>query len=650
MKNILANKRKIKLLLFFVAFVILSYKICTIGGQKISGEFSGNVIGELWNEDEVVVDVLSDDNLKNFSALSYSIATYGKKLSSGELNVKIIDSKTQKMIAKGSTNLKGTEDTKAPKCELKFYDKIDGPFQIIIKVNNLREDEKISFWIANEEDCQVRVNGSCQEGTLFGTIFFDKYGRMKNFLFIISCLMFILFGMYFSFVKNTHKLELFFVIYSIVFGLIYSTIIPIALVPDEPSHAKSMSKLLGADEIYNQYMETVGDLGMGKVMNDVDEQIDYTQYKKSLGRKFDKESIDFSPVVSYKHIKYLPSTMGVVIGYFFDLPIIITFQIAEMFSLLFFVIMGVLALKIMPIKRELFCAVMLSPMVMQQCASINYDSVLLPCCFFLVAHVFYLKEKKLCVGYSDVIVAMILVTIITLIKPPYVLLGIMYFIIPHEKIVIKIGKINIVDYLYKYRYLISIIFTIIFGVGVYLFRDNEWVMRTVVAFSNLPHFLELLWNVTFVTGYWYIESMIGNFGWLTCAMPKMIVISIIILWVVLSLANTKTKLNLKNKIVLCICIILLYFLIQISMLSWTFLGMNLPMGNYKDFTESFYKITTIGGVQGRYLLPMVMPALLLFDNKKISVGNQEIEIAEIFYFALVSIWPIYEILNRFWSI
>jgi uncharacterized membrane protein len=104
----------------------------------------------------------------------------------------------------------------------------------------------------------------------------------------------------------------------------------------------------------------------------------------------------------------------------------------------------------------------------------------------------------------------------------------------------------------------------------------------------------------------YLKSMLGaRLGWLNINVPNFLIFMFIILLMlsILKVKNEKLYFNKKDRCLIVIIICLVFSLVCAAMLlSWTPLSYN-----------------TIEGVQGRYFLPILPLALLLFRNSTIAL-------------------------------
>ena len=106
-------------------------------------------------------------------------------------------------------------------------------------------------------------------------------------------------------------------------------------------------------------------------------------------------------LIMLKVILSIALNIGLCLGMSLNLPIMTCTYLAEIFSFLFYITLGVTSIKIAPMKKDIFTFCLLMPMTVQQCMSVSYDAVLIPICFFLTAYIFYLYYSNHQVSWKE---------------------------------------------------------------------------------------------------------------------------------------------------------------------------------------------------------------------------------------------------------
>lgn len=451
------------------------------------------------------------------------------------------------------------------------------------------------------------------------------------------------------------KNEIMIPILALVIGLVMAFLVPTWETPDEYNHLWMIGESIGVEGFADKITDSI-ELEQEKIEFHPEEKVNIRDQKESMVEAPKYTRMEMLPKALHLSIvKHLPATMGIVLGIILGVPAYWVMQLGEIFSLLFYIYVCYLALKIMPIKREMFAMLMLFPMALHQASSINYDATLLPLCYLFVAYVFYLKFEKEEVGIKQVVFAMAIWTIITYIKVPYGLLGMLIFIIPLKKIKINL-HIVFVDETFIKRWRASFVAVVcVCGViGGYLFRNNVYIQ---VIYGFVREWRRGIYLLTATGKTWtefLITSTVGDFGWLDTPILYSVAIVAIVVVALTSIIkesdNVNCKLENKDRIVIIITFVLLCLLTTVSLTNHTIMvtlfGSESSTMTY-EIREALYQIPYIGGLQGRYYLPFLSLLFIVFPEvvyveerkKKIVFGMLEM---------MMYIYVISLLINRYW--
>lgn len=420
-----------------------------------------------------------------------------------------------------------------------------------------------------------------------------------------------------------------FVLIAGVWGLCFSFIIIPWQTPDEYTHLQMIGSEIKNESIADILLNDMS-LDMNRIIFHNNEKVDITLFKEALSKKPEYSFIDCLPKgISIKSIKHLPATVGIMVGIILRLPTYWVLQLGELFALIFYIGVCNRALSIMPIKKEVLELIMLLPMSIQQAASINYDAVMLPLCFFLVAYILHLKfEATAVVNLKDIVYIIGMLLIIAIIKLPYIILGGMFFMIPLEKIEIKCGKNHTLHLkpCVKTKLIILVFAIIMAFFMLFVLRDNESIRCLMATVSEWQRTIYLLKMTLETFSEYLLVSTVGKFGWLDASLSLFYVCLLVAIVVVFSLSNVRvenentnsTKFSLKDKLVLMLLFLALSYLVTIALVSHTFLvwqyGTDRVSEIYINYKEALYTIPYIGGLQGRYYIPALVLLLLSMPN------------------------------------
>ena len=421
--------------------------------------------------------------------------------------------------------------------------------------------------------------------------------------------------------------EKFFVYCALIFGILFVTIIPPFQSPDEDSHFKKAyvtSK--------GQFFPTSRDGIVGyeiptDMIGYINEKLTfignrdkkYTYSEEVLDDKLPK---DYSNVTFHNFstaettpIVYLAPAMGIVFSKIAtkiigmdNISITVMLHFARFFSLLLYISLVYLAIKMTPILKKTFCIIGLLPMSLSLAAAISHDSVLIAISILCTALIFKLifddSVKK--ISYKYLIVFGIIGFILLSVKTLYVTLLLPLIFIPKEKYEGKVT--NIIKY-----------FAIMIGIAIVLFILNKlpslFLQKNSTetmageqlnyVLSNPVNYLKIWIKAMWNGRSFYYPGMIGIFGLIDTYMPTIytIIYSVGGLAIILSdLSLCPTKFNWKYKCVSILgCIATVFGIFTVMYILWT----SMELGVKGDI---------ISGVQGRYFIPLIPLGVIVLSN------------------------------------
>lgn len=457
-----------------------------------------------------------------------------------------------------------------------------------------------------------------------------------------------------NFIK-TDKKEKIFAMWMFIYGLVMLFMIPTLQTPDEYTHLQMIGKSIKNEE-FAELMEHSMGLDYRRIIYNPSEKVDKSQQIKAMVKKPNYNIKDVMPKgLQLSIIKHFPATIGILLGILLQFPTYWVLQMGEIFSLLFYVIICYYSMKLMPIKRELLALIILIPMALQQAGSIGYDSVLLPLCFLFIAFIFYLKVEKEEIVFKDFLCLGLIGIIIFYIKMPYCLLMFLVLILPLEKMHVRIFKYKIEKEQIKKWRIPMIIFCFIIGIcGIYVFKENFWIQLVLGVFAEWKRTLYLVYQTVKVWHEFLIVSSIGNFGWLDTPIDYGIALLVYLVFLLSALVNGDDKnnslLNAWDRIVIWGTGIMLAFFTTIALLNHTIMvtlyGSEFVSGTY-DLQEALYQIPYIGGVQGRYYIPILALFFLPIPQIK-SMNKKTALIAVVVFESCFFLYIVYVLFERYW--
>ena len=248
------------------------------------------------------------------------------------------------------------------------------------------------------------------------------------------------------------------VILIFIVGLIMSFAVPTWETPDEYTHLWMIGESIGVEDFSEKIADNI-ELDQKRIEFHPEEKVHMDDQIESMEMHPSYTRREMMPrSVSLSVIKHLPATIGILLGILLGVPAYWVLQLGEVFSLLFYACICYLALKMIPVKKEMMAFLMLFPMTIQQVSSINYDAVLLPMCCLFIAYILYLKFEKEEIGIRQITFVAVMWLIFTYIKMPYGLLGLIFFIIPVDKIKVDLHFVVIDEkFIKKWRITVIIV-------------------------------------------------------------------------------------------------------------------------------------------------------------------------------------------------
>lgn len=444
----------------------------------------------------------------------------------------------------------------------------------------------------------------------------------------------------------------FFTIAGLIMGILMSVIVPTGQIPDEETHFKMIAEEYGLMDYFQSYCNyTYVETNIITIKDNPEEKVDTTNLQKYLKSKFEIPKTAIKPKFNFSMIKHFPMAIGLIVGIFLNLPIYFCLQLAELGAVIFFVIMGRMTLKYLPVKQHLMCAIMLLPMSLQQCSSINYDAVLLPICYFLIAYLLHFRYTDNKFKTKNLIIVLFLAFIICIVKIPYICILLLIFLIPKEKFEICLGNINVSDIIFKYRKIVSVVFIIFLCMGIYVLRQNYYVSLVLACLKNLKQYVHLLYVTITQKNDFYTQSLIGDFGWLQVQTNSTFNALVLIGLFIFGQKEDKCITDNKKKYAAVRTMSFLvfagaYILVHTVMISWSFVLSGISeSGTINEISGNLNNISIIEGVQGRYLLPVIFCAYMICSKIR---QWKNIYGFQVVYYIIIFVEPVILLLNRYW--
>ncbi len=413
----------------------------------------------------------------------------------------------------------------------------------------------------------------------------------------------------------------------LTFGLLLMLALPPFQVPDEPAHLYRGYQVTDGQIVSQRHdnqaggwlpqslLETVN-IWTGRIPFRPEQKVELKQFGDTATLPLNREQTTFIPFMSsaYSPIPYLPQAIGISLGKLFNLPPIFLLYLGRLTNLLITTVLAYFAIKIIPGYKWIFFLLALTPMALNQRASLSADALLNSVAVLLIAIImnFMGNPKVTQVKPRDVALMAGLGVILSLSKQVYFLIPFLCFLIPPEKFGDRkrywtSGLIIAVCTTLAWAIWSSIMKAQV-GVPVNPLVDASVERQTQYLLANPFTIFSTAWN-TLQTTNAAIESFIGLLGWLDTKLPALVTVTYPHVLVLVALVSQRPELVITplNKWKIFAIWAATTFLVYLSQyMIW------MPVG-----------ATVVDAVQGRYLIPTAPLFFLLFDNQRWSCRISE---------------------------
>lgn len=424
------------------------------------------------------------------------------------------------------------------------------------------------------------------------------------------------------------RAEIVYAVIALIFGSMFVMLNPPLQVPDEGSH---FSRTMEISEL--QFSKT------GKTTPASVLILDSTflrlhfnpDEKTSKNEIWSMAKVKLEPTVRRPSggpdliVPYLPQVFGLLLGKLFSSSPVILMYFGRLMNLILSLLIIFLAIQITPIGKWTFFLLALMPKTLYMMSSLSYDTLVISTSFLLIALFLYYAFKATEIRWKDIALLFFLIVLLGLSKPPYFLIGLLYFIIPFQKI----------KSLSKYLLIVPVVLlSLAFAFGIWkvageVFKSKDVAKTEQVSGGNntpaqtppaqvidagkqinyirdnLPTFTKLLIVTTFDhMRASMLNNFVGTMGWLDTFLPDPLInfYLLVLLIAALFIAEEPVHLDWRRK--------LLFFIIFITCI----VAIETAMYVYSSFVAQ----TRLFGVQGRYFIPIAPLFLLLFYNNTLA--------------------------------
>jgi uncharacterized membrane protein len=611
---------------FFTATKELEY---TAAGQN----YSDMTIGKITGETTVSQTFVSEKD--SFSRIQIPFHTYKTNLQ-GTLNLDLKEIQSGKVVLTQTIILSKLKNGKLTNFDFPKKNGAKGKkYELTIKGSGLKKGESATLWKSSGDHYkqgQLTINGRGVSGDLRFSIFdVERKTLISKQLYAISAVLFLLLFILSIPVLKKYKNEMHkaFLVTALPIGLLLAIIIPPFDQLDEFDHF-----LRSFEVSEGMFVNKVTQHGLGNYIPvSLVDTIHKTQFISGKGYQYGiaKEAFEskLNPsnrvfirnyASSYPPTIYIPQAMGLTVGrILFHSPMMMMY-LGRIFNLLSYLAIVYFALKIVPVKKNLFYIMALLPMSINQASSLSGDSTIISSAFLFVAYVLYLAYGKV----EQVTLKHVLTTIgigifIGVSKIVYFPMVLLFFIIPLRKFTDR------KDFLKKFLFVLAG-FVIPYLIWNWLNLANLSIpdVRTHAGvmpkeqisfivthpFQYIKILIDSLLNLGEAKFLGMLGTVVAIYHYST---PDIVIYTFLFLMILFGLLNNETDVKLFN-LRKADKTIMVFIMLAVILLIYTAL--------YVGFTPVAYPIVL--GIQGRYFIPVAIFFFLSISNQQFINKNKDL--------------------------
>jgi uncharacterized membrane protein len=305
--------------------------------------------------------------------------------------------------------------------------------------------------------------------------------------------------------------------------------------------------------------------------------------------------------------------------------------------MLFWIVLVYYSIKITPLPKWMFFLIVITPISLFQGASLSADSVLNSVSFVLIAIILKIAfdKNKTELNLKTLALIIFLSLVITVSKPPYLILLFAYFFIPYEKL--KTKK--------KY----FLYFALIIGINLlFMFAWNYFIKTPInsdltnkseqISFilSNPFGYLRVFFNTLIMRSLSLSQQIVGKLGWLDAKLPEPIVVLYLLVMVFVAVYEKSES------------------IFNVSRLN-KYLILSLLAADVLAIFTLFFLITAKGlmiieGIQSRYFIPFYPVFFLIFYNRKFTLKEDYIKYIAISISFITLLSAVYSLIIRYYPL
>ncbi len=565
---------------------------------------------------------------EEIQALRVRVATFEEEIDRLDLRVTVKDLHNDTLLIEHSERFFNVQDNAELEIQLDepFYSE-QGSYRVSITAEELGEGEHIAFWLSPSIEPHASIEGVSQKGGLLLQPIVQAdfvVGYFWAVAIFVSVLVALLWFLCFVCRWNVPAI---FLVASLGFGIIQLFVYPPFSDADDQTHVP-MSYYYAAI-IQGQDVEKNDDGSISFPMRYEDEARDEAwqegvmlephleHYYYTYEHFWDEAQTPERQVIHEDILlgmpyQYYPQAAGLALGQALGLGQIATVYIAQLFSLVVFVLFAYMAVSISPFQT-LFALISLSPVILSLAGGFSYDTSIFSLCMLFIAYALHLIYVKPRMEWWNFVLLAVLGLLLAPLKYIYAPVLLLILLIPKNKwwrpIVkpVLCGVVILAGASFMVVYISSLVqsgvldgpatATIPWGEAYTYagYLEEPLVALRLLFFSFFQHLDFILIS----TGQFAYEKL--SF-WVCMAMNILLLLSVSD-----KAVGTRCAPKKQHRSIFLVAFFTIYLLVLVAALPWS-------------VVDSYY----IFGVQGRYFLPVLVLLVLACQGlwKGRHVSNQ----------------------------
>ena len=471
---------------------------------------------------------------------------------------------------------------------------------------------------------------------------------------------------------NTNLIVKRFFYLSCIFGMLFLMLTPPFQAPDEDSHFKKAYVIAKGNlfpdiedgkEGFRLPEEMVAYIDeQNKKAGQLDEKFDYKEIylKERLPAGYTSENFYNFSTVNTNPIAHIVQATGInfgkIVAHLIDVkdPSVLYFlYFARLFNLLFYIFIICISIKIAPILKSTFAVIGLMPMALFQAATVSYDTILIALAFLATAIIFKMSfgenPKKLSISYT--IILGVIAYIFIAIKIVYLPLFLLLLFLPKQELKDfkqYIKKLAVMCGIIIFMYIVFKIPAFLNSSKIYMAGHDTLAAQQINFVIHHPfQYVEIFFSTIKETRQYLVASTIGTFGLIDTNLYCVFLVVYLLILPLIGISDISLqglKIKTLDRVIVIISVLASIFGCYLAMyIFWT--------SSVKGYGVGANSIT---GVQGRYFIPMMPVAFLVFSNMFLITKEKIKQVMKAFVdnFQLLSVIMLIAssivILLRFW--